>query len=171
MECKFSHIKQNDINISILLFLQQTCVAGDRVLTDPVCKPFSMGRCSLSLVICSIKSSFTVYYHILIFEMFYHIRNLLCVYSKKHMNDIPELVEMKKRANNRSLKEMALLLRYVWLSFCWSYTWWCNRYDGLSEKSWREAPMLLPSQGYVQLLSLGQWNQLYNAEHRILYLW
>ncbi|RVW72725.1 Glycerol-3-phosphate acyltransferase, chloroplastic [Vitis vinifera] len=56
-------------------------VAGDRVVTDPLCKPFSMGR------------------------------NLLCVYSKKHMNDVPELAEMKRRANTRSLKEMALLLR------------------------------------------------------------
>lgn len=25
----------------------QTYVAGDRVVTDPLCKPFSMGRCSL----------------------------------------------------------------------------------------------------------------------------
>jgi hypothetical protein len=39
-------------------------------------------------------------------------RNLICVYSKKHMNDFPELVDMKRRANTRSLKEMALLLRY-----------------------------------------------------------
>lgn len=29
------------------------------------------------------------------------------------MNDDPELVEMKQRANTRSLKEMALLLRYI----------------------------------------------------------
>ncbi|XP_010325301.1 glycerol-3-phosphate acyltransferase isoform X1 [Solanum lycopersicum] len=65
-------------------------VAGDRVITDPLCKPFSMGR------------------------------NLLCVYSKKHMNDDPELAEMKKRANTRSLKEMALLLRggskIIWIA-------------------------------------------------------
>uniref|UniRef100_A0A452YQT6 Phospholipid/glycerol acyltransferase domain-containing protein n=1 Tax=Aegilops tauschii subsp. strangulata TaxID=200361 RepID=A0A452YQT6_AEGTS len=65
-------------------------VAGDRVLTDPLCKPFSMGR------------------------------NLLCVYSKKHMNDFPELIEMKRRANTRSLKEMALLLRggshIIWIA-------------------------------------------------------
>ncbi|CAN1334054.1 Glycerol-3-phosphate acyltransferase, chloroplastic [Linum perenne] len=65
-------------------------VAGDRVLTDPLCKPFSMGR------------------------------NLFCVYSKKHMLDVPELVEMKKKANIRSLKEMAMLLRngsqIVWIA-------------------------------------------------------
>ncbi|THG11522.1 hypothetical protein TEA_017505 [Camellia sinensis var. sinensis] len=67
-----------------------TYVAGDRVITDPLCKPFSMGR------------------------------NLLCVYSKKHMYDVPELAEMKKRSNTRSLKEMALLLRggsqIIWIA-------------------------------------------------------
>ncbi|KAK9274990.1 hypothetical protein L1049_022247 [Liquidambar formosana] len=67
-----------------------TYVAGDRVITDTLCKPFSMGR------------------------------NLLCVYSKKHMNDVPELAEMKRRANTRSLKEMALLLRggsqIIWIA-------------------------------------------------------
>jgi len=65
-------------------------VAGDRVVTDPLCKPFSMGR------------------------------NLICVYSKKHMNDYPELIEMKRRSNTRSLKEMALLLRggsqLIWIA-------------------------------------------------------
>ncbi|XP_059440786.1 glycerol-3-phosphate acyltransferase ATS12, chloroplastic [Corylus avellana] len=67
-----------------------TYIAGDRVLIDPLCKPFSKGR------------------------------NLLCVYSKKHMYDDPELVEMKKKANTRSLKEMALLLRggsqLIWIA-------------------------------------------------------
>ncbi|KAG8084250.1 hypothetical protein GUJ93_ZPchr0010g7873 [Zizania palustris] len=65
-------------------------VAGDRVVTDPLCKPFSMGR------------------------------NLICVYSKKHMHDFPELIDMKRRANTRSLKEMALLLRggsqIIWIA-------------------------------------------------------
>lgn len=65
-------------------------IAGDRVVTDPLCKPFSMGR------------------------------NLICVYSKKHMNDYPELIEMKRRSNTRSLKEMALLLRggsqLIWIA-------------------------------------------------------
>ncbi|XP_031503039.1 glycerol-3-phosphate acyltransferase ATS12, chloroplastic [Nymphaea colorata] len=69
---------------------KMTFVAGDRVITDPLSKPFSMGR------------------------------NLICVYSKKHMNDIPELADMKKRANTRSLKEMALLLRsgsqLIWIA-------------------------------------------------------
>ncbi|GER34646.1 glycerol-3-phosphate acyltransferase [Striga asiatica] len=66
------------------------CVAGDRVVTDPLCKPFSMGR------------------------------NLLCVYSKKHMNDDPKLIDKKKRANTKSLKEMAILLRggskLIWIA-------------------------------------------------------
>ncbi|KNA11873.1 hypothetical protein SOVF_131110 [Spinacia oleracea] len=65
-------------------------IAGDRVITDPLCKPFSMGR------------------------------NLLCVYSKKHMYDDPELVDVKKRANTRSLKELVLLLRggskIIWIA-------------------------------------------------------
>ncbi|KAH9321312.1 hypothetical protein KI387_015951, partial [Taxus chinensis] len=67
-----------------------TYIAGDRVVLDPVCKPFSMGR------------------------------NLLCVYSKKHINDVPELAEMKRKANTRTLKEMALLLRkggqLIWIA-------------------------------------------------------
>lgn len=67
-----------------------TYVAGDRVVTDPLCKPFSIGR------------------------------NLICVYSKKHMLDDPELIEMKRKANTRSLKEMAVLLRsgsqIVWIA-------------------------------------------------------
>lgn len=33
------------------------------------------------------------------------------------MNDVPELAEMKRKANTRSLKEMAMLLRYFYL-FC-----------------------------------------------------
>ncbi|XP_022159428.1 glycerol-3-phosphate acyltransferase, chloroplastic [Momordica charantia] len=65
-------------------------VAGDRVISDPLCKPFSIGR------------------------------NLICVYSKKHMFDVPELAEMKRKANTRSLKEMALLLRggsqLIWIA-------------------------------------------------------
>ncbi|KAM1787342.1 hypothetical protein ACFX13_038230 [Malus domestica] len=69
---------------------KMTYIAGDRVLTDPLCKPFSMGR------------------------------NLICVYSKKHMNDVPELADMKRKANTRSLKEMAVLLRggsqIVWIA-------------------------------------------------------
>ncbi|KAG0624325.1 hypothetical protein M758_3G239800 [Ceratodon purpureus] len=58
-----------------------TYVAGDRVVLDPFCKPFSMGR------------------------------NLLCVYSKKHINDVPDLAEMKKKANAKTLMQMSSLLR------------------------------------------------------------
>lgn len=56
----------------------------------------------------TICASVTMSLTILDFQL---VRNLLCVYSKKHMNDDPELVDMKKRANTKSLKEMALLLR------------------------------------------------------------
>lgn len=39
-------------------------------------------------------------------------RNLLCVYSKKHINDVPDLAEMKTKANARTLMRMRMLLRY-----------------------------------------------------------
>lgn len=51
-------------------------VAGDRVVTDPLCKPFSMGR------------------------------NLFCVHSKKHMDDIPELKAAKMETNRKTLVAM-----------------------------------------------------------------
>eukprot|EP00249_Psilotum_nudum_P010659 c22685_g1_i1 orf=266-1843(+) len=67
-----------------------TYIAGDRVVLDPFCKPFSMGR------------------------------NLLCVHSKKHIRDVPEMEEMKRKGNIRSLKELALLLRkggqLIWIA-------------------------------------------------------
>ncbi|KAL3681948.1 hypothetical protein R1sor_024904 [Riccia sorocarpa] len=67
-----------------------TYIAGDRVVLDPFCKPFSMGR------------------------------NLLCVYSKKHIDDVPELTEMKRRANTRTLREMTALLKkggqLIWIA-------------------------------------------------------
>ncbi|GBG69664.1 hypothetical protein CBR_g4494 [Chara braunii] len=67
-----------------------TYVAGDRVVQDPFCKPFSMGR------------------------------NLLCVYSKKHINDDPATAVMKTSANRRTLKVMASLFaqggQLVWIA-------------------------------------------------------
>ena len=56
-------------------------VAGDRVVTDLMAKPFSMGR------------------------------NLLCVHSKKHIDDDPALKPAKQRQNLRTLKEMERLLK------------------------------------------------------------
>ena len=67
-----------------------TYVAGDRVVLDPFCKPFSMGR------------------------------NLLCVFSKKRINDVPELAKQKQAANIRTLKEMARMVRQggnlIWIA-------------------------------------------------------
>jgi hypothetical protein len=51
-------------------------VAGDRVVTDPLCQPFSMGR------------------------------NLWCIYSKKHINDDPETVADKRNWNIETLRRM-----------------------------------------------------------------
>jgi glycerol-3-phosphate O-acyltransferase len=53
-----------------------TYVAGDRVVTDPMCKPFSMGR------------------------------NLFCVHSKKHIDDVPELKASKMETNRKTLVAM-----------------------------------------------------------------
>ena len=62
-------------------------VAGDRVVADPLCKPFSMGR------------------------------NLFCVHSRKHLDDDPSTKEAKQRTNRKTLTEMtkalAQVLRYV----------------------------------------------------------
>jgi glycerol-3-phosphate O-acyltransferase len=56
-------------------------VAGDRVVTDPLCAPFSMGR------------------------------NLFCVHSKKHLDDEPELKAGKQATNRRTLKAMQTALQ------------------------------------------------------------
>lgn len=56
-----------------------TYVAGDRVITDLLAKPFSMGK------------------------------NLLCVNSKKHMNDIPELKAAKMKQNLTTIKAIHYL--------------------------------------------------------------
>lgn len=65
-------------------------IVGDRVVTDLLCKPFSMGR------------------------------NLLCVHSRKRMDDEPELKQMKRRQNMRSVREMERLLseggKILWLA-------------------------------------------------------
>ncbi|CAI5507361.1 unnamed protein product [Closterium sp. Naga37s-1] len=67
-----------------------TYVAGDRVVFDPFCVPFSLGR------------------------------NLLCVHSKKHLNDVPELAEQKRAENRKTLKVMSKLFKqggnFVWIA-------------------------------------------------------
>ena len=58
-----------------------TYVAGDRVVTDLLCKPFSMGK------------------------------NLLCVHSKKHMDDDPALKPAKMKQHLNTVKAMGKLLK------------------------------------------------------------
>lgn len=67
-------------------------VAGDRVVSDHLCKPFSMGR------------------------------NLFCVHSKKHMvNDEPAVKEAKSKMNRRTLTEMLRELNNVSSTqLCWA---------------------------------------------------
>jgi glycerol-3-phosphate O-acyltransferase len=65
-------------------------VAGDRVVDDALAKPFSMGS------------------------------NLLCVYSKKHINNVPALRSVKMRKNIATIKEMERLMReggnIIWIA-------------------------------------------------------
>ena len=55
-------------------------VAGDRVVSDPLCKPFSMGR------------------------------NLLCVHSKKYMDEDPKTKPDKMKQNRMTLSKMQKML-------------------------------------------------------------
>ena len=55
-------------------------VAGDRVLTDPMAVPFSIGR------------------------------NLLCIYSKRHIDNPPEKKEEKLQHNQKTMQRMKELL-------------------------------------------------------------
>jgi glycerol-3-phosphate O-acyltransferase len=55
-------------------------VAGDRVLTDPMAMPFSMGR------------------------------NLLCIYSKRHIDTPPEKKQEKLQHNQKTMQRMKELL-------------------------------------------------------------
>jgi len=55
-------------------------VAGERVTTDPLTVPFSLGR------------------------------NLLCIYSKRHIDHPPELKAAKTHHNRRTMEQMAELL-------------------------------------------------------------
>ena len=67
-----------------------TYVAGDRVVSDLLAKPFSMGK------------------------------DLLCVHSKKHMNDVPEEKAKKMKQNLSTIKEMQRLLNkgglLIWIA-------------------------------------------------------
>ena len=58
-------------------------VAGDRVVSDPLCKPFSMGR------------------------------NLFCVHSKKHMDDDPNMKAAKSKTNRQTLITLSRELNKV----------------------------------------------------------
>lgn len=64
-------------------------VAGDRVVTDALSKPFSMGR------------------------------NLFCVHSKKHLDDVPELKASKMETNRKTLVAMQRALNKVGKASTW----------------------------------------------------
>jgi len=65
-------------------------VAGDRVTTDPMAAPMSLGR------------------------------NLLCIFSKRHIENPPELMEQKKQHNQRAMRVLGELLdvggKCVWIA-------------------------------------------------------
>jgi glycerol-3-phosphate O-acyltransferase len=63
-----------------LLAKEMIFVAGDRVITDPLAAPFSKGR------------------------------NLLCIYSKRHIDSVPELKQSKLHHNQKVMKLVRELL-------------------------------------------------------------
>ncbi len=69
---------------------EMICVAGHRVTTDPLSIPFSMGR------------------------------NLLCIYSKRHMDHPPEMRAQKQAHNMKAMKRLSALLseggKCVWIA-------------------------------------------------------
>lgn len=116
-------------------------VAGDRVVTDPMCKPFSMGR------------------------------NLFCVHSKKHMNDVPELKQEKMAMNRRTLVMMARKLneggQLLWIAPSGGRDrpnedgeWIPNRFDPPAVELMKKLCMASKKPGHLYPMAMVSWNMM-----------
>eukprot|EP00798_Chlamydomonas_sp_ICE-L_P004595 gene4595-14786_t len=80
-------------------------VAGDRVVTDALCKPFSMGHNLLLIYVAGDRVVTDA-----LCKPFSMGRNLFCVHSRKHINDDPALFEAKSATNLKTLNAGGALL-------------------------------------------------------------
>lgn len=114
-------------------------VAGDRVVTDALCKPFSMGR------------------------------NLFCVHSKKHLDDIPELKASKQETNRKTLVAMGRAFaeggKLVWIAPSGGRdrpkadgTWKPDAFDPAAVELMRNLLSRSKQPGHLYPLAMLSWN-------------
>ncbi|GMH40008.1 hypothetical protein BSKO_07912 [Bryopsis sp. KO-2023] len=116
-------------------------VAGDRVVTDPMCKPFSMGR------------------------------NLFCVHSKKHMDDVPELRKEKMAMNRRTLAVMSRKLNeggnLLWIAPSGGRdrpdadgVWLPSDFDPTAVELMKKLCLNAKSPGHLYSMAMVSWNMM-----------
>lgn len=116
-------------------------VAGDRVITDPLCKPFSMGR------------------------------NLFCVYSKRHIDDVPEEKEAKTATNRKTLVTMARQLNkgglLLWIAPSGGRDrpkengkWTPNTFDPTSVELMRKLLSKSRNAGHLYAMGMVSWKMM-----------
>eukprot|EP00210_Caulerpa_lentillifera_P008691 g8290.t1 len=116
-------------------------VAGDRVITDPLCKPFSMGR------------------------------NLFCVYSKRHIDDVPEEKEAKTATNRKTLVTMARQLNkgglLLWIAPSGGRDrpredgkWTPNTFDPTSVELMRKLLASSKKAGHLYAMAMVSWKMM-----------
>lgn len=113
-------------------------VAGDRVVTDPLCKCFSMGR------------------------------NLFCVHSKKRLDDIPELKAAKQKQNRMTLVQMTKKFneggQLVWIAPSGGRdrpneegTWLPAAFDGSAVELMRTLLTKAAPKGHLYPFAMSSW--------------
>lgn len=117
---------------------QVVYVAGDRVVTDPLCKPFSMGR------------------------------NLFCVHSKKHLDDVPELKAAKMETNRKTLVAMTRALNQggclMWIAPSGGRdrpkadgTWSPDKFDATAVELMRNLVARAKQPGHLYPMAMYSW--------------
>lgn len=140
---------QTETDAAILLYLlkfkypdmidKMIFVAGDRVVTDPLCIPFSMGI------------------------------NLFCVYSKRHINDIPEKTNEKMAMNRKTLLKMAKMMNkgglVLWIAPSGGRDrpnemgqWFPNEFDPSVVEIMRKLLKSSKNPGHLYPLAMVSWN-------------